>query len=88
MEYFVYILRSLKNDSYYKGQTVDLKKRLEQHNSGIVKSTGRYKPWIIEWYSKVNSRTEAILLEKKIKNITSRERIELFIKKHSNADVL
>uniref|UniRef100_UPI00374DA6BB GIY-YIG nuclease family protein n=1 Tax=Aestuariivivens insulae TaxID=1621988 RepID=UPI00374DA6BB len=34
VKYFVYILYSENHDTYYKGQTSDLTKRLERHNSG------------------------------------------------------
>jgi putative endonuclease len=88
MSYYVYILRSLKNNSFYKGSTNNLEKRLTEHNDGETKSTTRYVPWKIEWYTTLPTRSEAVLLEKKLKNITSKNRIEEFLKKHQNADVL
>lgn len=88
MSYYVYILRSLKNDSFYKGSTENLEKRLAEHNEGKTQSTARYAPWKIEWFTTKSTRAEAIQLEKKLKNITSRNRIEAFIEKHQNADVL
>ncbi|HET6991885.1 MAG TPA: GIY-YIG nuclease family protein [Bacteroidia bacterium] len=88
MSYYVYILRSLKNDSFYKGSTDNLEKRLIEHNDGKTKSTARYAPWKIEWYTTQPTRSGAIVLEKKLKNITSRIRIKEFINKHQKADVL
>ncbi|HLC83845.1 MAG TPA: GIY-YIG nuclease family protein, partial [Bacteroidia bacterium] len=43
--YYVYILQSELNDSFYKGCTNDLERRLIEHNSGKEKSTKRYLPW-------------------------------------------
>lgn len=47
--FFVYILRSLKNGSFYKGSTNDVYRRLVEHNSGKNKSTARYMPWELIW---------------------------------------
>ncbi|MFY0630994.1 MAG: GIY-YIG nuclease family protein [Flavobacteriaceae bacterium] len=81
MSYFVYIIYSEKFDSFYKGQTKDLKARIERHNKGKEKSTTRYKPWILVWSTEKTSRKEAMALEKKLKNL-SRERLLKFIEKY------
>lgn len=47
MEYVVYILYSQKTDRYYVGQTQNLGKRLERHNSGRNKSKKPGIPWLI-----------------------------------------
>ncbi|GAB4145633.1 MAG: hypothetical protein Fur0041_20190 [Bacteroidia bacterium] len=83
MKFHVYILRSLKNGSYYKGSTTDLTKRLIEHNSGMNISTKRYMPWEVVWSTETDSRSESLILEKKLNNITSRKRVEDFISKHS-----
>ncbi|HLC83846.1 MAG TPA: GIY-YIG nuclease family protein [Bacteroidia bacterium] len=83
--YYVYILQSELNDSFYKGCTNDLERRLIEHNSGKEKSTKRYLPWKLVWYTTKNSRSEALVLERKLKNITSKERLLSFIKKHSSS---
>ncbi|MBL7890991.1 MAG: GIY-YIG nuclease family protein [Bacteroidia bacterium] len=84
MVYFVYILRSLKNGSFYKGQTNNLQKRLTEHNSGKEKSTARYAPWELAWACSKTYRSEAVILERKLKNITSKSKIEDFIMRHKN----
>ena len=81
--YYVYILRSLKNGSYYKGSTDDLERRFAEHNSGKEFSTARYVPWELAWYCEKPNRQEAVILEKKLKNITSKKKLEDFIKKHT-----
>jgi putative endonuclease len=67
MSFTVYILYSEATDQYYIGQTQDLLKRLDRHNSGTEISTARYRPWVIKWKTKKPTRSEAITLEKKIK---------------------
>ena len=37
----------MKPDQYYIGLTTDLKRRLEEHNSGKSIHTNKYKPWIL-----------------------------------------
>ncbi len=81
--FYVYILRSEKSGLYYKGQTSDLARRIKEHNRGEEKSTSRYVPWVLVWHTTVESRSEAVALEKKLKNITGAKRIEDFIKRHS-----
>ena len=44
--HFIYIIKSKKNDSLYIGYTIDLIKRLEEHNNGKSISTKRYVPWV------------------------------------------
>jgi len=43
--YFLYILRSKKNGSYYTGMTNDIDERLNRHNQGWVKATKYLVPW-------------------------------------------
>jgi putative endonuclease len=67
MKYYVYILYSKISSKYYVGQTADIDKRLKRHNQGIVPSTKSGKPWELVLQIKVSNRSEAMLLEKKIK---------------------
>jgi putative endonuclease len=80
--YHVYILESLQNGSYYKGQTDDLERRLAEHNRGEERATSRYIPWKLIWVTERPTRSEALVLEKKLKNITGRDRLMRFIEKH------
>lgn len=80
--YYVYILQSELNSSFYKGSTDNVERRLKEHNSGKEKSTSRYKPWKLVWYTSKNSRAEAYELERKLKNITATKKIIAFIEKY------
>ena len=64
---YVYILYSETIRRYYVGQTADIERRLVRHNEGYVKSTKRGSPWTLIHSIKVYSRSEALLLERKIK---------------------
>ena len=63
----VYILFSEKRSRYYVGQTQNIDLRLKRHNQGLVPSTRQGVPWKLVLHVQVSSRSEAILLEKKIK---------------------
>lgn len=65
--YIVYILHSPYINRFYIGQTQNFENRLFRHNNGLVKSTKHGKPWELVHKFSVNSRSEALLLEKKIK---------------------
>ena len=82
MNYFVYILQSEKSGIYYKGQTNNISNRLKNHNRGYVKSTKAHRPWILIFYAKVNTRSEAVIMERKLKNLKSKERLEEWMEKN------
>jgi putative endonuclease len=68
MTYTVYIIFSTKTNKFYVGQTDNFENRLVRHNNGIVKSTKSGLPWkVIHTFSCIN-RSEAMILETKIKN--------------------
>jgi putative endonuclease len=67
MKFCVYILFSEKIKKYYVGQTSDLNKRLVRHNNKAVQSTKNGTPWNLIKYFTFDTRSEAILLESKIK---------------------
>ena len=72
----VYILYSEKSSRYYVGQTTDIEKRLKRHNLGIVPSTKHGVPWELVLQIEVLSRSEAMVLERKIKKRGAKRFIE------------
>lgn len=50
MEYYVYVLQSETDGSFYTGYTNDLKKRLEQHQSSKAFSTKGGRPLKLIYY--------------------------------------
>ncbi len=81
MAFFVYILQSVKLGRYYIGQTQNIEQRLERHNSCRELSTAPYAPWEVKCIIKKDTRIEAMILERKLKNL-NRERILIFIEKY------
>jgi putative endonuclease len=79
MSFHVYIIVSEFDQSFYIGQTANLSDRLERHNGGLEKYTSKKRPWKLIWSSEVSSRSEAMKLERKIKNFKSRKRTQQFI---------
>lgn len=68
MNYYVYILRSLKNNDIYIGSTSNINNRFRLHNLGRVKSTKGYLPWELIESQKFNSRSEAVQRERFLKS--------------------
>ena len=79
MQYFTYILESLKDGRFYIGQSQDLQTRLEDHNKGYSKYTKPYRPWKLIWHQSFTTRKEAYQLERKLKTLKSRQRLIKFI---------
>ena len=80
MCYFVYILYSQSLTTYYKGQTKDLADRLHRHNLRQEKSTKHGAPWVLVWFKKLSTRSEAMILEKKLKNLSQSRLLEFMSK--------
>ena len=70
--YYVYILRSLKNNRYYIGQTDSLEKRTEEHNKRLNRSTKSGRPWKVIYIKKFLTRKESYKVEQKLKSIKKR----------------
>jgi len=76
--YFTYILYSLTFGKYYIGQSNDVKKCLQKHNSGQVASTKPYKPWKLVLAIEKSTRSEAMVLERKLKNLNSKKLLLIY----------
>jgi putative endonuclease len=68
INFTVYIIFSNKANKFYVGQTDNFENRLIRHNKGMVKSTKSGLPWRIIHTFACNNRSEAMILETKIKN--------------------
>jgi len=79
MGYYIYIIQSQKNNSYYVGQTNNIEDRLKRHNSGRSKYTKNKLPWKLVYTEVFKTRKEAVKREKEIKNKKSRKYIEILI---------
>ena len=66
--YYTYVLQSEKDSNYYIGCTGNLEKRLEFHNSGLVRSTKSRIPFKLVYFERYSSLSEARKRENKIKS--------------------
>jgi len=78
--FYVYILRSLRDESYYVGSTSNLEVRIERHNKGHSIATRGKKPLILVYKKEYKLRSKAVREERRIKSQKSRIYIENLIK--------
>lgn len=69
--YYVYILTSKENTALYIGVTNDLRRRLNEHKSGLSGGfTKRYHLCKLVYFEEFSEISEAILREKRMKGWT------------------
>ena len=67
-EFFVYAIKSQKDDRIYVGISQNVEKRLGEHNNREIKSTKAYCPWRLIYKKLIGLRIEARQEEKKLKS--------------------
>jgi putative endonuclease len=77
--WFVYILQSEKDGSYYIGSTYDVTWRLWRHNDGWSPSTKGKRPWKVVHVEEYPSKHAAVVREMAIKRMKSRKHIEQLV---------
>ena len=80
-----YVLRSENNGSLYIGYTVDLDRRIIEHNTSQSGYTRNYKPWELVYFEEFGSKSEAIKRERFFKTGKGREYIKKKITKNIGA---
>ena len=73
-QYFVYVLKSLKDKKLYFGHTKNLDSRLKQHNAGKVLSTKFRRPFKLIGFKEYESRNEARWIEYEIKHHSDKKK--------------
>ncbi len=72
MPHWVYILQSESTGRYYCGHSKNVEGRVNQHNDPKYRGSRTTKvflgPWKIVWTQECASKSEAVILERKIKN--------------------
>ena len=83
--YFIYILESELNASYYVGYTNDVQRRLSDHNNSLHLSyTAKFRPWKIKAVFEIAGDVSvAMKAEKFIKKQKSRSFIDAICKKNT-----
>jgi putative endonuclease len=65
--FWVYAIKSQYTDRIYVGQTKNLEERLTLHNSGMVQSTKKDRPWTVIAYEIFDTRENARWQEYQLK---------------------
>jgi predicted GIY-YIG superfamily endonuclease len=67
--HYVYLIKSISNpDRIYIGNTVNLKQRLETHNSGGSIHTMPFRPWELIMFLGFKDKLKATAFEKYLKS--------------------
>ncbi|KKP72836.1 MAG: Excinuclease ABC C subunit domain protein [Candidatus Roizmanbacteria bacterium GW2011_GWA2_35_19] len=79
--WYVYIITNYKNTVFYTGITNDLQRRLYEHKTGVTNNSfsKKYHLYKLIWFDEFNSPEDAIVIEKKVKDMR-REKKLIFIK--------
>lgn len=73
---YVYILKSLSKLITYTGSTVNLNKRLREHNKGLEKFTKLYTAWKLVYFEKYENISNTGKREKYFKTTDGRRYIK------------
>ena len=65
--FYVYVLRSKKDNNCYIGSTVDLERRIKEHDAGLVFSTKSRLPLELVYYEAYKSESDVRYREKNLK---------------------
>jgi putative endonuclease len=66
MAFYVYIIQSLKDSSFYKGYSENPYERLQQHNEGLSEYTSHKIPWVLVCLLLFETKRDALIKEKAI----------------------
>lgn len=78
--YYVYVLKSLTKDFVYVGYTHDLRRRLDEHNSGKEFSTKPYIPFELIHYEAYRNEKDAKRREEYFKTTKGRTTLQTMLK--------
>jgi len=77
MPFYIYIIESQLDQSYYKGFTEDPKLRVTRHNNGESQYTSAKIPWILVFVEILETKTLALKREKRLKSYSHDQIINL-----------
>ena len=83
MPFYVYIIQSEKDGSFYKGFSENFQQRLIQHNKGLSRYTSFKCPWKLVYVEELNSKREALIRERNLKKATN-DRLQAIITSKKN----
>lgn len=65
--FYVYMIKSLKNNDLYIGSTNDLRRRLVEHNDGLSSHTKKFRPYELVYYEAYRAEIDARQREANLK---------------------
>jgi putative endonuclease len=65
--FYTYVLQSESDKKYYMGYTKELKRRINEHNNGLVTSTTNRRPLKLIYYEACLNETDAVKRKKYFK---------------------
>ena len=80
MAYFVYILQSKQDGTYYIGHTANLRERVVRHNEGRSSYTRNRLPWVLVYHESFETRGEAMSREIEIKSKKNRDSLDQLVR--------
>jgi putative endonuclease len=73
MSFYIYIIQSQVDKSYYIGYTKNLDRRLSKHNSAKSGYTARKQPWTLIYFETFKEKSAAIKREQFLKKQKNRD---------------
>jgi len=80
--FYVYLLESLTDGSFYVGSTNDLKRRFKEYNEALNLSTQKSKPWKIIYYEACLNLKDAHRREKWLKTTQGSRMVKARIREY------
>jgi putative endonuclease len=77
MKHWVYIILSNSLNKYYKGYSLNVMNRVDQHNNNESRYTANKGPWELVFAQSFETKTEALKREKVLKKYSKAQIIEL-----------
>ncbi len=78
--FYVYLLKSIKNNKVYIGRSSDLKRRLKEHLNQKVKTTKSYGKVKLIFYEAFLSKEDSIRREKYFKSSKGRSSLRQIVR--------
>ena len=80
MPFYLYILESLKDGSYYIGSTNNLGDRIQRHNQGRSQYTKAKRPWRLVYSEEHQDRSSAVKRENQIKQRKDKQYVDKLVR--------
>jgi len=80
--YYIYVLQSEKDYSFYVGYTDDIRRRFKEHQDGKVRSTRKRIPLRLSYWEGCLSQQDAISREKYLKTAWGKRYIKNRLKEY------